>query len=223
MERSVVKIKSITNVTHDVIRIVTEKPEGLNFIPGQATEISINKSGWQDQRRPFTFTSLPENDYLEFIIKTYAGHKGVTNELLTLKKHDELVIHPVFGAIAYKEEGVFIAGGAGITPFISIFRSLESKGKIGANVLLFANKTHLDIILENDLRTWLGSAFVNILSEEKTTEYNYGVINENFLQANCPDLNHPFYVCGPPHMMDSVLKQLVHLGVDENSIVKEAL
>ena len=126
----IVKIKSIDKVTHDVLQIVTEKPQKYNFTPGQATEISINKNGWKDEKRPFTFTCLPDNDYLEFTIKTYPSHKGVTNELLQLKKNDELILHDVFGAIAYKGEGVFIAGGAGVTPFISIFRYLQSKMKL---------------------------------------------------------------------------------------------
>ena len=66
-------------------QIVTEKPEEYNFTPGQATEVSINKPDWNEKKNPFTFTCLPENDFLEFSIKTYPAHKGVTNELLKLK------------------------------------------------------------------------------------------------------------------------------------------
>ena len=139
MEQHFVKIKSIDKVTHDVLKIVTEKPQKYNFTPGQATEVSINKIGWHDEKRPFTFTCLPDNDYLEFTIKTYPSHDGVTNELLQLKQNDELILHDVFGAIAYKGEGVFIAGGAGVTPFISIFRFLHSGNEIGGNKLIFAN------------------------------------------------------------------------------------
>ena len=51
--------------------------------------------------------------------------------MLKPKKDDELILHDVFGAIAYKGEGIFIAGGAGVTPFICIFRYLQSKKKIG--------------------------------------------------------------------------------------------
>ena len=51
---------------------------------------------------------------------------------------DELILHKAFGAIAYKGEGVFIAGGAGVTPFISILRFLQSANKVGASKLIFA-------------------------------------------------------------------------------------
>lgn len=221
MDKYIVKISSIEKVTHDVVRIITEKPDEFLFIPGQATEVAINKNGWQTKRRPFSFTNLPTDDYLEFTIKTYPKHQGVTNELLQLKKNDELILHDVFGAITYKNEGVFIAGGAGVTPFISIFRFLQSINKIGNNKLLFANKTKADIILENEFKHLLGNAFVNILSDEKVDEYNYGMISEDFLKANIKNFNQQFYVCGPPPMMNIVTNQLTKLGVGKNAVTVE--
>ena len=221
MEKYPVKIKSIQHITHDVLKIVAEKPQHYNFIPGQATEVAINKDGWKDKKRPFTFTSLPDDDFLQFTIKTYPSHKGVTNELLQLKKNDELILHEVFGAISYKGEGVFIAGGAGVTPFISIFRYLQSKNKIGDNKLIFANKMKEDIILEQEFKSLLGKNFINILSAEKTDEYAQGQITESFLKANISDLNQQFYLCGPPPMMEAVQKQLSNLGISKESITVE--
>ena len=75
MGTNTVTIQSIDNITHDVIKIVTGKPVGYTFEPGQATEISINIDGWEQQKKPFTFTSLPSDDHLEFTIKTYPDHK----------------------------------------------------------------------------------------------------------------------------------------------------
>ncbi len=221
MKQHIVKIKSIDKVTHDVLKIVTEKPKKYIFTPGQATEVSINKNAWKDKKNPFTFTRLPEDNYLEFIIKTYPSHKGVTNELLYLKINDELILHEVFGAIAYKGEGVFIAGGAGVTPFISIFRDLQSKKKIGGNKLIFANKKKKDIILENEFKKLLGNNFINILSDEKVQGYANGKITENFITANSDGINKLFYLCGPQLMMEAIEKQLANLQINEKSIIKE--
>jgi len=218
-----VKIKSIQHLTHDVLKIVTEKPQTYTFTPGQATEIAINKNGWKDKKRPFTFTCLPENDFLEFTIKTYPTHHGVTNELLNLKKDDELLLYDVFGAIAYKGEGVFIAGGAGITPFISIFRLLQSKKEMGSNKLIFANKTKADIILEQEFKEVLGDNFINILSDEKRNGYGYGQITESFLKTYLENTAKHVYICGPPPMMLAVEKQLENLGISKNAITKEAV
>ena len=143
----VISIKAIKELTHDVKSFQCEKPMDYHFIPGQATEVSINKDEWKEERRPFTFTSLDEDPFLEFTIKRYGDHNGVTNALHQLKEGDQLIVHDVWGAIEYKGPGYFIAGGAGITPFISIFRQLRKEGTIAGNTLLFSNKTDADIIL----------------------------------------------------------------------------
>ena len=221
MKQHIVKILSIKHLTPDVLQIITEKPYQYNFTPGQATHVSINKNGWHDKKRPFTFTSLPDNDFLEFTIKTYPTHKSVTNELLQLGKNDWLIIHDVFGTISYKDEGVFIAGGAGVTPYISIFRYLQSKNKIGNNKLIFANKTKADIINEVEFKKLLGDNFINILSDEKVDKYAYGQITEDFLKTYITDLNKNVYVCGPPPMMEVIEKFLANLHIDKNLIIKE--
>jgi len=220
MDKQPVKIKSIQHATHDVLRIVTEKPKELVFVPGQATEIFLDKTGWEKEGRPFTFTCLPNDDHLEFMIKTYPGHEGVTNELLKLEPGDKLLVNDIFGAINYKGEGTFIAGGAGITPFVAILRNLKAQGKLGNNRLLFANKTVSDIILEKEFTEMLDKNFINLLSEEESEKYAHGYITADFIKKNT-DLNGYFYVCGPPKMMEAIEKQLIGLQIHENSIVKE--
>ena len=222
MGQHIVKIKSIKKVTHDVLQIVTEKPPGYTFVSGQATDVSINNADWKNEKRSFTFTCLSGDNYIEFTIKTYPSRKSVTNQLLQLNKDDELILHDVFGDIVYKGEGIFIAGGAGVTPFISIFRDLRSKNKIGNNQLIFANKTKADIILEEEFKNLLGEKFINILSDEKIDGYENGFITKNFLQEHVAHFNKNFYVCGPPPMMDAMEKILASLHVDEKLIIKEA-
>jgi ferredoxin-NADP reductase len=221
MEEHIVKILNIEQVTHDVRRFRFEKPEGYSFIPGQATDVSINKPGFRARKNPFTFTCLNSAPYLEFTIKIYSFRNGVTAELGKVIPGDELIIRDVWGAINYKGKGVFIAGGAGITPFIAILRDLQQKNQIEGNKLIFANKTKADIILENEFRNLLGNAFISILSEEKAAGHQYGFISKDFLKQNISDFNQSFYICGPPPMMDSALKQLAELGVTENSITLE--
>jgi ferredoxin-NADP reductase len=221
MESYIVKIRSIKNVTHDVLQIVTDRPANYDFTAGQATEIAINKEKWKEERRPFTFTSLPDANFLEFTIKTYPTHSGVTSELLKLIPGDELILHDVWGAISYKGEGVFIAGGAGVTPFLSIFRQLQTLNTIAGNKLIFANKTKADIIHEDEFSKMLGDSFINILSDETVNGYAHGYITKDFLKHNIESFDKMFYVCGPPPMMNDVQKCLAELGVTNNSVVVE--
>ncbi|WP_332911526.1 FAD-binding oxidoreductase [Algoriphagus boritolerans] len=124
-----VKILDIQRLTHDVKQFKVERPNGYEFVPGQATEVAIRKKGWEAEKRPFTFTSLPNDPQLEFVIKSYPDHNGVTKAIDDLKVGEELIVDEPWGAIQYKGTGVFIAGGAGITPFIAIFKDLQKKGK----------------------------------------------------------------------------------------------
>lgn len=221
MSTHTVRIQSVEPVTHDVLQFETDKPDQFDFKPGQATEVSINKEGWKEEQRPFTFTSLPKNDVLQFTIKTYPERDSVTAKLRELQPGDEFILHDVFGAIQYQGEGVFIAGGAGVTPFISILRDLRDKDKIGNNRLIFSNKTRKDIILKEEFREMLGENFVNIISEEQTDKYPNGHVSKDFLQAQVNEFDQKFYVCGPPPMVDHVLEQLKELGVKKEDIVVE--
>jgi ferredoxin-NADP reductase len=218
---NVVKVKSVTSINHDVLLIQTVKPKKFFFKPGQAVEISINKDGWRNEIRPFTMTSLPYDDYLEFTIKTYPSHEGVTNQLRSLISGDELILHKVFGTIAYKGEGVFIAGGAGVTPYISIFRFLKMIKETGENKLILANKAREDIINEVELKRQLNGNYTNILAEEVTENYDSGLITLDFLKSHIGGIDKMFYICGPPAMMDAVEKHLKNLHVEDKSIIKE--
>ena len=212
MEEHIVNILSVESVTHDVKRIRVGKPDGYTFIPGQATEVTINKEGWLNKRSPFTFTSLNTWDDLEFTIKIYDGHQGVTHQLGMSAPGDELILHDVWGAIRYRGEGTFIAGGAGVTPFIAIFRQLHEEGRVGANRLIYSNKTVGDIILKDEFAGLLGVNFVNTLTGDRVAGYHHGRIDEAYLAGQITDFNQEFYVCGPDEMIDSVQQALKNLG-----------
>ncbi|MBO9635888.1 MAG: flavodoxin reductase [Chitinophagaceae bacterium] len=221
MEKHIVKILSVTEITHDVKSFRIEKPGGYAFTPGQATEVSVNKPGWEEERRPFTFTSLNEEHTLEFTIKRYADHDGVTNQIHQLTAGDELIIRDVWGAIEYKGPGYFIAGGAGITPFIAILRQLKKDGRASGNVLYFSNKTAFDVILEEELYDILGSDAHFILTKTDTPGYPHGYINKAFLDMNITDLSKHFYVCGPDKMISDVNGALEQMGVQPDAVVFE--
>jgi ferredoxin-NADP reductase len=222
METYQLSILDINAVTHDTYAFKIEKPKGYTFVPGQATELSILKEGWADVKRPFSFTSLPEDDFLEFTIKTYDDHEGVTKRLGNAQVGDKVEIGDAWGAIAYEGEGVFLAGGAGITPFISILRDLRQKNEIGNNRLIFANKTNDDIILFEELKTILGHKFQNIIENQKDSAYDRGRIDKKYLMENINNFkSQHFYVCGPEGFIKAVNSALKDLGANPEALVFE--
>jgi len=216
-----VKILAIRFETHDVKRFIVEKPEEYKFEAGQATLISIGGEMSNSEKRPFTFTSLNEEPVLEFIIKSYPAHKGVTEQLHKLKAGDELVIRDVWGVINYKGKGIFIAAGTGITPFIAIFRDLAKKGGLEGNKLIFSNKTSKDVILEKELKELLGSDLILTLTKEENLNYKGGRVDERFLRDQIEDFSQNFYVCGPKQFMADVKEILERLGAKVDSIIVE--
>ena len=217
----IIRIKSITPRTHNVKSFRCQKPGGYVFNPGQATEVSINREGWREEKRPFTFTSLNEDPDLEFTIKRYSDHNGVTNELHSLQPGDELIVRDVWGAIEYKGPGYFIAGGAGITPFIAIFRQLHKDGGLEDNQLFFSNKTDKDIILEDEFNSMLGKNVIHVITDDRGTRYHAGHINEPFLKDHVKDVGRKFYLCGPPKMVESMQEILSRLGASPETVVFE--
>lgn len=216
-----VKILDTKWVTHNVRRFQVQKPDGYHFTPGQATEVSLDIPGWEKERRPFTFTSLNDWDFLEFTIKIYPDHKGVTNQLGQLKEGDSIVIHDVWGTIHYNGPGTFIAGGAGITPYIAIFRQLEKEGKIDGNKLIFSNRTAKDIILKEEFEKMLGANFINTLTDEESGVYEHAKIDEAYLREKINDPSSWFYICGPDPMVEALTKDLEKIGVERNHIIIE--
>ena len=218
------KVRHIREVTHDVRRIRLDKPDGYSFTPGQATEVAVDRDGWRGEKRPFTFTSLESDPSLEFVIKIYRDHEGVTDQIGKLSEGDALVLGDPWGTIEYKGEGTFLAGGAGVTPFIAILRDLHRKGEIGNNRLIFSNKTERDIILKREFEEILGDQFVNVITDEEPSGNHLfldGHIDKSFLKKHIDDFDQAFYVCGPDKFNEEIMAALKELGADPDELVFE--
>jgi len=219
----IVKILMTEFVTYNVKRFILEKPANFKFIPGQATDLSINLPKWKSETRPFTFTSLNNDLVLEFTIKCYPEHNGVTKKLHELIPGNELIIRDPFGTINYKGTGTFIAGGAGITPFIAILRQLKKENKLKGNRLIFSNKLKKDIILEKEfIEMFPKEDLIFTLTEEKIEGYENSTIDKEFLKKHIKNLNQFFYICGPPGFVKSIKEILKSMGANKDILVIEA-
>jgi ferredoxin-NADP reductase len=158
---------------------------------------------------------------LQFTIKSYTDHDGVTKRLGELNVGDELIIRDVWGAIEYKEPGYFIAGGAGITPFLAILRQLHKDGKLEGNTLFFSNRTDRDIICEDELRLMLGSNVLFTITDQKDGKNDHRKIDSEFLKTEVKDFKKHFYVCGPDPMVEEMSKTLEELGATPDTVVFE--
>ncbi|GAA4468743.1 hypothetical protein [Novipirellula rosea] len=206
---------------------VIEKPDGFSFRPGQAVELSIDEEKWREDKHPFTITSLPDNLRLEFIIKSYPvtknpRHDGMTEHLgRDVEVDDRVLFGDVWGAIENRGTGVFIAGGAGMTPFVAILRKLEQDKRIDGNRLFFSNRTEAEVFLHGEFARLLGRNAILTLTGEKHRNYESGRIDRAWLESRVDNFDQPFYLCGPPKMVEELSGTLEWLGANADSLVFE--
>jgi len=219
-----VKILKIQQVTHNVRQYRLEKPEGYSFEPGQATELSLDEEGFRDKKHPFTFTALPDADYLEFTIKSYfdTGGDGMTERLFAYEPGQHLILRDAWGTITYKGPGTFIAGGAGVTPFIAILRQLEADKALAGNRLVTSNRTAGDIILREEFERMSGLEHLWTVTDDAEAD---GVLHERideaFLKRHIPDVTGRFYLCGPDEMVKELRTTLESLGAKTDALTWE--
>lgn len=220
-----ITLRKVEPVTHDVRRFIFDRPADYRFTPGHACHVSLHRNGWRDAAQPFSFTSLPEDDHLEFTIKSYppdAGRGGFTAEIATLEPGESVSIDEPFGAIEDKGPGVFIAGGAGVTPFIPILRRRARDGEgITACTLIFSNRTERDIILRDEWDAMDGLNCFYVVTRDPDSELPRGRIDAEFLGKMLKGFRETFYVCGPRQMTRDVMDALKPHRVPEENIVQD--
>ena len=211
-----VKILHKESLNHNVIQFRFEKPKGFSFVAGQATELSIDEPK-QLGPNPFTFTCLNTKPYLELTIKIYPEHNGMTAQLSKKQVGDAVIITDAWDTFVNKGPGVFIAGGAGITPFLAILRQLKVDNNVGNSYLFFSNKTSKDIFLKDELTEILGQRYINVLTQDPNAKKER--LNEDFFRNHISNYNQPFYLCGPPNFAESLQNDLTKLGAKQDLVM----
>lgn len=216
-----VTIRAIERLTPNVRRYTVDRPDGYDFQPGQATEVKVDHDDWRDEARPFTFTSLPDDDHLEFTIKSYPDHDGVTEQIGQLTEGDRLILGDSWGAITDKGPGTFIAGGAGVTPFISILRQREKDGTLDGCHLIFSNLTEADIIAREEFEQMAGLSTTWLVTDEPSSEFAADMLDRDALESIIDGTDQQFYVCGPQGMVDAISEALEELGASADGVTFE--
>lgn len=225
------KIIEIINETLDVKTFRLEKPLNFDFISGQFCIVGLIDDK-NDDKKPFTFSSSPKSDYLDLTIKKMGNF---TSKIFELKKGDELIIDGPNGESLNFDKNiknvVYIAGGSGITPFISHIRYIIDKNLENNVYLFFANKTKNDIIYYNELKN-ISLKNKNIhtiftLSDETQNildnKIEKGRINSELIIKYLKNpKEYTYYLCGPPPMVESLSKQLSSIGVNNDKIIFES-
>jgi predicted ferric reductase len=230
------EVTDVGRLTHNVWNIKLIPPDGkggFHHLPGQFLFVTLLRGpGLPREEHPFTISSSPsENgsitispkesgDFTKTLGRTETGHRAA-------------VMAP-FGRFSYllhvkRSRLVFIAGGIGITPFISMLRYMRDRDPDRTVILVYANRTEDDIAFRDELDGIASSPdgphllIHNVLSSPAPSwKGDRGYVDEEKLRRYLENIdNAGFYICGPPPMMKAVLRTLTDMGVDRAEIHTE--
>ncbi len=202
----------------------------FTFKPGQFVTLALPIGG-KEVRRTYTVSSPPtRTSYIEVTVK----REGVASGYLHDHVHegDQIEVRALSGSFTFtgaESEGVvLIGGGVGITPMISVLRSLTDTAWEHGIWMVFAVRTPKDIIFEKEL-AYLQERHPNfhlqvIVEETAGTGWQgeTGRITAGQLAGFVPDLaRRRVYLCGPAPMMDAVRATLHGLGVPDGQVLTE--
>jgi propane monooxygenase reductase subunit len=229
IQQGVAEVVSKDAVTHDMRHLVLRliEPEWIKFFPGQYMDFIIPGT---DEVRSFSManTSSRDSGLLEFVIKVYPD--GRFSEFLaeTLAEGDRLEISGPFGVFTLREgdnDLVFVGGGAGMAPILSLLRSMAERGLQRKATFFYGARTRKDLCFEAELRQLAQKLpdfrYIPALSEpgdDDGWDGETGLITD-VVKRRVGDLRGAHaYVCGPPPMVEAALPLLETLGVEEKRI-----
>ncbi len=221
-ERHRFYVQSLVRETHDVTSVYIGglDLDKFRFEPGQYIHVSFLTRGlWEPH--PFSLSDIPNGQYLRLSIKAIGDYTSDIPKKLTAGT--KVLIEGPLGrfteAAAKRDKFLLIAGGIGITPLRSLIDSLDRHNK--DVVLLYGNKTAADIVFREEL-TKINRQHCHILSNDSQAEVKgaeSGYIDEEKIKRLVPDfLEREIYLCGPPVMMDSIIKILTSAGFSKKHL-----
>jgi propane monooxygenase reductase subunit len=218
------RVEAIEPLTRDIRRLVLRVEDGeMAFHCGQYVDINIPGT---DEHRSFSMANMPSDDgRLEFMIKHYPG--GRFSSLLAdggLQVGDELQVKGPYGVFTLRETErplVFIGGGAGMAPILSLLRLMADRGVSRPAVYYYGAREEQDLFHLEELRELAaalpGFRFVPALSHAEW-EGETGLITDVVDRCEQDLAEVDAYLCGPPPMVDAATELLLRRGTDEARI-----
>lgn len=233
-------VRRVVPITHDVTSFVFDPPPGrtLVFEPGQHIVLQVPVGG-ETLERCYTISSPPTRPgSLAITVKRHPDGP-VSNWLHDhVRPGDRLRVRGPHGAFTYRDDPampsaglpsggyLFLSAGSGITPLMSMTRTLLDEGSQADVVFVHSARTPADIIFRRELDALaeggLPLRVIHVCEEDSVGERWHGArgrLSADLLRWAVPDVaERQVFLCGPPGYMNAVKSVLVELGVPDDRV-----
>jgi len=228
------KIKQIKQERGGVWTITMEPVNHaiFKYMPGQFAWITAWKTPFSDSEHPFTIASSSErNDAIEMSIKSLGKF---TSKIQTLKPGDKVFVDGPYGYYSFDrypetDRLIFISGGIGVTPIMSMLRSMADRGDKRPVTLFYSNQEWDTLTFREEIEALQKQINMKVIFTIERPPQNWqgekGYLNSTILNKYLPpewkSNGTEVFLCGPAPMMNAVEKVLLASGFEENQIHTE--
>ncbi len=203
----------------------------LDFIPGMFAMLRYsNPETGESIARAFSIANPPPSDSLEFIIALIHGR--FTVRLDTAKPGDLFSVSAPYGQFKFDMKSdsrfLFLAGGTGIAPFMSMLRYAKQEGSAIDTTMIYSTKYANELICKDELDQYCRKPgfrmAITVTRPQQGDGWNgiTGHVDAEMISKNVPDFRERIsYICGPPAFVKAVNGALTGLGVDRKQIKAE--
>jgi len=227
-----VKLVSREEVAEGTMAFHFEKPRGFDFKPGQYADMTLPDPPETDKEgntRSFSIASPPFQN--ELIFTTRMRDTAFKHSLKTVPLSTEVNIGPATGDFTLHKDhatpAVFIAGGIGITPFLSIVRQADRDRPAQKLYLFYSNRrpedtAFLDLLQKLDSNNpdfRLTCTMTEMEKSKKEWKGETELIDKKMLSKYLTSLEEPiYYIAGPPAMVKAMRKMLMTIGIEDSHV-----
>ena len=202
-----------------------KKPTNFKYIAGQYFELSLSHQNPDSRgiKRWYTLSSSPEEEYLSITTKHTKDGSSFKKALFDIKKDQQIKISACYGDFVLPKDKhkhlVFLVGGIGITPVLSILKTLKISNDQSYIIDIIYLLSNLDELV--DLSPYHN--FINKLTIIDTSKLNSFYTSKELIKylEGHHILNYLIYLSGPEKMIDTLTNDLIANKIDKNKIISD--